>query len=72
VSVKARVERLERAVQRRERKPTLLLKTYDNETFAGPEDQVFTEADLVELDQDFDIVVIEYTDHWRSPGESLT
>jgi len=64
-SVRARVEALERDVRKLERRPVLLLKTYDGETYGGPDGQTYTDADFARLNQDHDVVVIEYVKDWR-------
>ena len=65
--LRARIRELERAVEAVRRKPTLLLKTYDGETFGGPDGQTFTEDDLPRLHADYDVLVIQYVEDWRSP-----
>ena len=67
-SVRSRLESLEKKLDTPKRKPVLLLKTFDGgETYGGPEGQTFTDADMVRLNRDYDVLVLTYVDDWRGP-----
>ena len=73
--LRSRIRALERQTEEKRVKPVLLLKTFDNgRTYGSPDGQTYTDADLVQLDADYDLLVISYVEDWRStvhPGAGL-